>query len=197
MVTTLQQEDYPDDLIWEGHASYDNILAVFSFLSHFVTINKANLSAKTVAHFANRLSQAGTLREFVGGLLSSGLESGYVPKRRSVSDTFYDYFGFLKSLEFSVPEALELVEDAISISGIKRHVDYEYYRSAIRNYFLKQGVREMEEDGVFLPLLWRFPSVEEYREKGSIDTRRVLESVDVPLADFERQLIDELIDYSL
>jgi hypothetical protein len=194
LVGAIKDRSFDEDIVWEGHANFRNMMASFDFLGEHVSLSKAGLSPKALAHFASQLEQATTLRDFMDYLLESAREKGYASNEKETSRAFYDYFGFLKSLEFSIPEALDLLEDALIVGDAGEGVGFEYYKTALRNYFLKKGVREMEEDGVLLPLLWRFPEVEDYRVKGSINTQQAIKLIEGSMSEYEQHLVNNLLE---
>lgn len=181
------------DFIWSGWGDYNEVAGALNQTWKQFNIDKAGLiSAKQASMFANVLRHSDSLYEYLDKLLQNSKDRGYAKDADSVRKQFNIYLGLLRAAEYGLPMMLELLQDTIRIvakDNVSGQVDYTYYMSSLRNWFLEPGVHMLDEEGLPAPLLWKLPDLTDYQDETGTNIEGVISRFGDRFSDFEKSLI--------
>jgi superfamily II DNA/RNA helicase len=135
-------------LLWRGRVGFQELAAVFEIGWRHLRFNRARLSPRAAAFFANRLRGARNLRDYFDGLVRerSELEHAEIIERG---------FRALSAFDYSIPKVLIDLEALIKFHCDKLKIDmpdYGYMAQALDNLFRHHWIKALDEYGVPFPL---------------------------------------------
>lgn len=146
-IRSLLESDHLD-ILWSGNVGFPELVAIFELAWRHLRFNRARLSHREAAFFANRLRIAGTLRNYFDGLVSELMES-------EQPEAIERGFRALSAFDYGIPKVLLDMETLVNYHseqlGLWR-ADYSYMAQALDNLFAHHWVKALEEYGIPFPL---------------------------------------------
>ena len=156
-----QLEARDTSLIWSGWGTYDQIYKTAEFLWASLKFNKHGLSAKQFAHFANCFRRSKKINDTLNYIISRS--AGHFEPEKTVED----FFDFLKGAEYTFPNAFDVLNDILleyddgRLDGV---VEYSFFSTGLRNWFLSGVLKGLDEYGVPHPIIQKAESRLNHRD---------------------------------
>lgn len=156
-------DENPKLLVWHGIPSADQRKKVIELAwNHFLKNTTTGAkSAAQLAYYASQLSRISTFPKFFRWFVSTN--------NADDSDAFDFALAFLRCCDFSLPNAICLVEELVNLASLEGLADYRLYAKQLEDFFRPEWVRALDELGVPIPIGERF--------KGSFDPEAQLDEV--------------------